>query len=75
MGTTAGRGLGVLDLARAIRSGMPERASGAIAAHVLDVMLAAGEASETGTVVTVTSTAPKSAPLPADWDPAVRTLA
>ena len=37
-GATAGRGLGVLDMARAIRAGTPHRASGELALHVLDTM-------------------------------------
>jgi predicted dehydrogenase len=74
VGATASRGLGVLELARAIAAGVPERASGALAAHVLDVMLAAAEASETGTTVTVASTVTAPEPLPADWDPTARTL-
>ena len=38
--TTAGptRGIGVLDMARAIRAGRPHRATGALAFHVLDTM-------------------------------------
>ena len=73
-GATASRGLGVLDLARAIRAGVPERAAGEIAAHVLDVMLAAVEAAEQHAVVEVTSSARRPEPLPADWDPTERTL-
>lgn len=73
-GATAGRGLGVLDLARSIRAGVPERATGALGAHVLDVMLAASRAAETHEVVEVTTEAPRPEPLPADWDPYVRTI-
>ncbi|GAA4735344.1 Gfo/Idh/MocA family oxidoreductase [Amnibacterium soli] len=74
VGPTSGRGLGVLDLARAIAAGVPERASGALAAHVLDVMLAAAEASEQGAAVAVTSRVAAPEPLPADWNPYERTL-
>ena len=74
VGPTSGRGLGVLDLARAIAAGVPERASGALAAHVLDVMLAAAEASEQGATVAVTSRVAAPEPLPADWNPYERTL-
>ena len=38
--TETGRGLGVVDMAAAIRSGRPHRAHGTLAHHVLDVMLA-----------------------------------
>ncbi|MFD1721602.1 Gfo/Idh/MocA family protein [Amnibacterium endophyticum] len=74
-GATQSRGLGVLELARAIRDGVPERASGALAAHVLDVMLAAAEASESHRAVEVSSRVAAPAPLPADWNPTERTLA
>jgi predicted dehydrogenase len=74
VGPDDGRGLGVLELARAIAAGVPERASGALAAHVLDVMLAAAEASETGTTVEVASRVLIPAPLPADWNPTEKTL-
>ena len=75
VGPSDGRGLGVLELARAIAAGVPERASGALAAHVLDIMLAAAESSETGRTVEVASRVAAPEPLPADWDPTARTLA
>lgn len=40
------RGIGVADMACAIRSGRPHRCSGELAYHVLDVMLAFAESSE-----------------------------
>jgi len=73
-GSTYGRGSGVLDLARSIRAGVPERASGAVAAHVLDVLLAVSEAAETGTTVNVASSIAQPTPLAEDWDPAAATL-
>jgi predicted dehydrogenase len=74
IGSAAGRGTGVLDLARAIRSGKPERASGELASHVLDVMLSIGEAAQSGEYVLVDSRAPLTVPLDAEWDPAEATL-
>lgn len=74
VGSTYGRGSGVLDLARSIRAGVPERASGAVAAHVLDVLLAVSEAAETSQMVDVGSSVAQPAPLPEDWDPAAATL-
>jgi predicted dehydrogenase len=62
-GPALGRGIGVVDLARAIREGRPERASGALAAHVLDVMLSIQDAAESGTTVRLASTAPHPEPL------------
>jgi predicted dehydrogenase len=73
-GHAATRGTGVLELARAIRAGRPERASGELAYHVLDVMLAIEESLAAGQTVEVESTVPKPPPLPADWDPYGRTL-
>lgn len=74
VGPTFSRGAGVVELARAIRAGRPERASGALAYHVLDVMVAIAEAAAHGGSVTVTSTVEPSPVLPDDWDPAAATL-
>jgi predicted dehydrogenase len=73
-GATTGRGTGVLELARAIAEGRPERASGALAAHVLDVMLAIDEAGTSGSYVELTSGLEPAAPLPEDWDPTAAVL-
>jgi predicted dehydrogenase len=73
-GVTTTRGTGVLELARAIRAGVPERASGELGYHVVDVMLAIVEAVDTGEFVTVESTVTPPAPLPLDFDPRARTL-
>lgn len=71
---TVGRGVGVVDLARALRSGGPHRASAAMAAHVLDVLLAVREAAEEGEWVPVLSRAEVPAAVPADWNPRAATL-
>ena len=73
-GTTAGRGLGVLDMARALRSGTPHRASGALALHVLELMTAIADAGEHGECRRLTSTAPTPASLPDTLDPHTATL-
>ncbi|MET4638440.1 putative dehydrogenase [Mycetocola sp. 2940] len=73
-GSFFGRGSGVLDLARAIRGGGQERASGAVAEHVLDVLLSISAAAETGLTTTVSSTVEKPVPLAEDWDPSAATL-
>jgi predicted dehydrogenase len=74
--TTAlgGRGTGVVELARAIRAGVPERASGEQAFHVLDVLVSIAEAAQTGSFVEVESTVSLADALPADWDPRQATL-
>lgn len=74
IGSTYGRGSGVLDLARSLRGGGTPYASGEIAAHVLDVLLAVSEAADSGQVVEVPSTVEVPAPLPAQWDPSISTL-
>lgn len=65
-----GRGLGVLDLARAARTGRAHRADGALGAHVVDVMESIIASADTGEFVTVTSSFDVPAPLPEGWDPA-----
>ncbi|MCU1526328.1 MAG: Oxidoreductase [Frondihabitans sp.] len=74
-GSTFGRGSGVLDLARALRSGATPTASGLLAKHVLDVLLGITAAAETGAPVAIESTVVKPVPLPVDWSPAAATLA
>ncbi|MFI7543848.1 Gfo/Idh/MocA family protein [Actinoplanes sp. NPDC049599] len=73
-GHPASRGTGVLELARAIRAGVPERASGALAYHVLDAMQAINESIADRRPVVVPSTAEAPPTLPAGWDPYARTL-
>ncbi len=73
-GTTSTRGIGVVELARAIRAGVPERASGEQAFHVLDVMVATIEAGESGAPIEVASTLQVAPALPEDWDPRASTL-
>ncbi|MFI6424323.1 Gfo/Idh/MocA family protein [Promicromonospora sp. NPDC050880] len=72
-GAGYGRGAGVVDLVRSVRDGRTERASGALAAHVLDVLLAVRDAAETGRAVEIASTVAPVAPLPEGWDPAEAT--
>ncbi len=58
------RGLGVADMAQALRSGRPHRASGELAYHVLDIMEALHDASREGRHVVLTSTCSRPAALP-----------
>lgn len=58
------RGLGVADMAYALRSGRPHRASGELAYHVLDIMHAFLDASDQGRHIEIESTCRKPAPLP-----------
>jgi predicted dehydrogenase len=57
------RGLGVADMARALRDGRPHRASGALAYHVLDIMHAVHEASRDGQHIDLTSACERPAPV------------
>jgi predicted dehydrogenase len=52
---SVGRGIGVADMAYALTYGRPHRASGALAFHVLDVMEAFEDGSQTGRHVELTS--------------------
>lgn len=58
------RGIGVADLAHALASGRPHRASGALAYHVIDVMQAFEDSSQTGAHIQIASTVTQPAPLP-----------
>jgi predicted dehydrogenase len=73
-GTTAGRGIGVLDMARAIRGGVPHRASGELAQHVLELMATVTDSAEQHGFVGLESSAPAVETLPDDWDPVASTL-
>ena len=58
------RGIGVADMAYALRSGRPHRANGELAFHVLDVMHAFHDASASGRHIEMQSTCHRPAPLP-----------
>ncbi len=69
------RGVGVLEMARAIRAGRAPRASGELAYHVLDVMLAISEsAASAGAPVAVRSSAGSVPLLEPDWSASASTL-
>ncbi len=63
------RGLGVADMAYAIRSGRPHRASGELAYHVLDIMHALYDSSEQRRYVKIDSTVERPASLPVGLRP------
>lgn len=69
-GAKAGRGLGVLDMARCLRAGVPHRASGELALHVLETMVAIERSVSTGAFVPVPGGCAVPDALPEDWDPA-----
>ena len=58
------RGIAVADMAYALQSGRPHRASGELAYHVLDIMHAIHDAADAGKRVDIESTCERPAPLP-----------
>ncbi len=58
------RGLGVADMAYAVRTGRPYRATGELAYHVLDTMVAFHDASDQSRHIELQSTCDRPAPLP-----------
>lgn len=73
-GTVVGRGLGVLDMARAIAADRSHVATGELGYHVLDVLLAAQESASTGQYLKIASTVAEVPLLPAGFDPFAATL-
>jgi predicted dehydrogenase len=73
-GSAAGRGMGVLDMARAVRGGTEHRASGELAQHVLELMSAITESAHLRAVLPLESAAPAVPVLPDGWDPVAATL-
>jgi predicted dehydrogenase len=73
-GPANGRGLGVLDMARALRSGTPHRATGELGLHVLDTMEAVERSIAADAFEQVHSTFRLPELLDADWDPKARTV-
>jgi predicted dehydrogenase len=59
-----GRGIGVADMAQAILTDRPHRASGELAFHVLDAMQAVTDSSQQGRHIVLESTCGRPAPLP-----------
>ncbi|MDD7961819.1 Gfo/Idh/MocA family protein [Microbacterium thalli] len=73
-GALTGRGLGLLDMVRAIAEGRPHVATGELGYHVLDIMLSAQESAASGEFVTVASTVAPVPTVPVDFDPFTATL-
>ena len=70
-GAAAGRGMGVVDMVRAIRAGAPHRASGEMALHVLEMMTAIERSAVSAAFEPVESRFEAPAPLDTRWDPYV----
>ncbi|WAC65314.1 Gfo/Idh/MocA family oxidoreductase [Agrococcus sp. SL85] len=69
-----GRGIGALDMVRAIAEGRPHVASGELGLHVLDTMLSAARSAETGRTEAVASSLAPVPLLPEGFDPFRATL-
>lgn len=74
-GSVWGRGTGLVEMARAITEGKQERASGALASHVLDIMLGIRDAAKSGEGVKIISHVDPVPALPEDFDPSKAVLA
>lgn len=73
-GKVTGRGLGLLDMVRAIAEDRPHVASGELGYHVLDVMLSAEESAASEEFVTVQSSVSEVPMVPVDFDPFAATI-
>lgn len=73
-GVVAGRGIGALDMARCIRTNGQPLASGELAYHVLDTMIAIDESITQGRTVDVVSTVDRLPLVEESWDPFEATL-
>jgi predicted dehydrogenase len=73
-GVIAGRGLGVLDMARSLRGNVPHIATGDVGYHVLDTLVAIEESAASGEFVSVASSVGDVPLLPEGWDPFEATL-
>lgn len=69
-----GRGIGALDMVRAIAENRPHVASGELGFHVLDILLSAQESAAAGRTVVVESTVAPVPLLPEGFDPFASTL-
>lgn len=74
VGVDTGRGLGVLDLARSLRTGAAHIASGELGYHVLDALSAIDEAVLSGGWTPVESSVADIPLMPDDFDPFAATL-
>jgi hypothetical protein len=63
------RSVGLADMAHALRTGRPARASGELCYHVLDIMHAVHDASRAGKHIELDSTCLQPAPLPLGMTP------
>ena len=68
-GSTEGRGMGALDLARAVRSGGQPKAGADLAIHVLDIMESIARSAASGKTIALSTSCALAELLPASWNP------
>ena len=73
-GSAEGRGMGALDMARAMRSGGKPRANADLAIHVLDVMESIAASAASRQTAPVSTTCSAADLLPAGWNPLQRSV-
>ncbi|MGA7215375.1 MAG: Gfo/Idh/MocA family oxidoreductase, partial [Terrimicrobiaceae bacterium] len=71
-GSAEGRGMGALDMARALRSGNKPRAAADLAIHVLDIMESIAASAASGQTTSVSTSCSWTELLPVGWDPLQR---
>ncbi len=71
-GSAEGRGMGALDMARALRSGGKPRAAADLAIHLLDIMESIAASAASGDTTPVSTTCTSSDLLPVGWNPLQR---
>ena len=73
-GDRIGRGIGVVEMARALRAGGAHRATAQLGLHVLDAMLATAESAEDRAFVSIESLIAQIQAVPENWDPTTRVV-
>jgi predicted dehydrogenase len=71
-GSAEGRGMGVLDMTRALRFGGRPRAADDLALHVLDIMESIARSAASRQTISVSTVCKIAEPLTASWDPLQR---
>ncbi|HEU4677999.1 MAG TPA: Gfo/Idh/MocA family oxidoreductase [Terrimicrobiaceae bacterium] len=74
VGSAEGRGMGALEMARALRAGQQPRASADVAMHVLDVMESIASSAASEKAVPIATTFALSDLLPEGWNPLARSV-
>ena len=68
-GSAEGRGMGALEMTRAVRFGGSPRAGADLAIHVLDIMESIGRSAASGQTIPLSTTCKVTEPLPTSWSP------